>query len=244
MLYIDPNGHFCVDTSDGTICSEDDDWSIITQPSPREKPTNPDLARQDYLFSLIFPGSGYYGEWSGSDWDYYYANRTKLWKGNLPWIHDTDPRGWNSYAIHVERLAAHYGAGDETQFVRDFALFFGGISAIKSWFDAAWEARGGPLLGFYHEGNQGLKSKYVDTLNPEANQSHHYAGAFFVAYFTGATPGLVTNLVREIQPGEFNPGDIYLGSAATLHAIYLRGSGWQVTPMDVPNLIRQLVSGN
>lgn len=93
---------------------------------------------------------------------------------------------------------------------------------------------------FLNEGNDGLDNQYLDSLDPAQNQSHHYAGLFFFGYFTGAGGGVVGNLLRDADPGEFNAGDIRLGNVAAVDGARLGSSIWNASPIDVSNWIDEL----
>ncbi len=56
---------------------------------------------------------------------------------------------------------------------------------------------------------------------PNENQSHHFAGLFFLSYYTGSTIGIMINHLRDPD----NPGDINLGKQAALDASAYRRGG-------------------
>jgi hypothetical protein len=203
--YTDPTGHRQSDGCEYGECSEN--WKPIFN---RE--------RQDWLFTLIFAGSGEAGAWTTEDWSYYLDHRGDLWSAPETWINSEGASGWQGFATHVERLASHYGPGDKEQFVRDFALVFAGISCETSWYQAALEARGGPLLPFLNEGNGNLGAPYHDSLAPNDNQSHHYAGLYFLSYFAEPEVAVAINVLRDPD----NNGDIALGNRAASQAYYFR----------------------
>ena len=87
-----------------------------------------DKDRQDYLFSLMFLGSGEDGVWTRSDWEYYYGHKSELWNDPSKWINPDAETGWDLFALQTERLASHYDSSEMDQFVQDFSLVFGGIS--------------------------------------------------------------------------------------------------------------------
>ena len=98
------------------------------------------------------------------------------------------------------------------------------------------DAKRGPVLPFLHENNQGLLPQYMDTLDPRANQSHHYAGILFLSYFAGGLPGFIGNYARDTN----NPGDINLGTVAAIHGALLTGSAWRFTIQNLPAWIDSL----
>jgi hypothetical protein len=104
------------------------------------------------------------------------------------------------------------------RFVRDFALVFSGIPSQGNWKDAAMQVRYGPKMQYLHESNDGLPESYLDSLEPQANQSHHFAGNFYLGYFAGYTQAGFVNLARDFD----NPGDINLGAAAALAGAFFR----------------------
>jgi hypothetical protein len=215
LKYSDPSGH--------KPCFL---WCENEEIDPEEAEFETVEDRQDFLFSLIFKGSGFNGEWTLDDWTYYYAHRDNLWSGKVNWIHQ-EKSGWSTFAAHARRLASYYGSGRKDQFVRDFGLVFGGISSDGSWTSAAWEARGGPKLPFLHEGNNGLSSLHVDSKRPGENQSHHYAGMFVLSYFAEPEAGVIINLIRDPD----NPGDINLGNAAASDAYFFRYNTSDITSL-------------
>jgi len=219
LNYTDPTGHWIDDGCSTEGCGE---WK------PK---SNSD--KRNWAFTKIFQGSGKNGAWTTKDWDYYLKNYTGLWRGDTEWINPDSETGWDLFALHVDRLSANYSFDQEDQFMRDFSLVFGGISANGSWEGAAWDAKDGPTLPFLTEGNQGLPSQYIDSLSPSANQSHHYAGILFLSYFAGGGPGAIVNYARDPD----NPGDINLGTLAAKHGTLLSGSVWNYTFQDLPTWI-------
>jgi RHS repeat-associated protein len=177
-----------------------------------------DRSRQNYLFSLVFEGSGKNGNWSAEDWKYYYSHRDELWQRPSSWKNPDSEMGLDVFALHVERLATHYSSTEKGQFVEDFALLFGGLSKYKSWPEAAFDARHGPTLPFLNEGNEGLRPGYIDSLNPTDNQSHHYAGIFFLSFHAEIEVATAINYGRDPD----NPGDIALGNRAAQDAYIFR----------------------
>jgi len=179
-------------------------------------------SRQNYLFSLAFIGTRPNGTWTASDWKRYNANRDKFWAQPNKW--DDSSKSWETFAMHVERLASHYDASQKDQFVRDFALLFGGVSYDDLWTQAAMDSAGGPEIEpIMNEGSQGLNSDYTDTLDRQDSQAHHYAGIFFLAYYAEAETGFTVNLGRDIfDKRGINYGDINLGTQAAIDAYYFR----------------------
>jgi hypothetical protein len=202
-----------------------------------------DRMRQDFHFTNIFKGHGKDGEWVTEDWNYYKQNRDDFWSGKIQWEEPGVIPGWDAFALHVERLAKF--STDEYQFMRDFGLVFAGISATGTWFSAAIDARNGPTQTFLNEGNGGLVPQYLDSLDPTANQSHHYAGILYLSYFSGGDTGAVVNLARDIynpktRSIEANPGDIQLGTIAAVHGAMVRGWFWGYSTSDIARWINEL----
>ena len=190
-------------------------------------------SHQDFLVSLVLNGSNPNGSWSADDYKYYRAHRDEILDNPTRWK-NPDPAGLDGFNLHVQRLAAHYQPGQRDDFIRDFALLFGGIPASSSWIDAAMGVANGPHdLPFLNEGLEGWAPEYIDTLAPEFNQSHHYAGIFFVSYYTGPTIGIIINYARDTD----NRGDILLGEKAALDAGSFRRGG---TILDFVGFIKAL----
>ena len=183
------------------------------------------------MFSLIFVGSGNNGAWTTADWNFYYDHRSELWYNPQLWL-SPDPRDWDSFSLHVNRLASHYGPDEKEKFIRDFALVWGGISQEKSWAEAAFEAGRGPVQPFLNEGNERLRSEYLD-INESENQSHHYAGIFFLAYYTDYEIAMTVNYLRDTN----NPGDMNLGNTAAYQAYFFRYYFYE------PSALAQLIDG-
>jgi RHS repeat-associated protein len=207
LRYVDPTGHILDDGCNTVGCGE---W---------EPKSNAD--KRNWAFTIMFKGSGKDGAWTTEDWNFYLDNYNRLWRGRTPWKNPDEVTGWDLFALHTKRLASQYGSDQKDQFVRDFALVFAGMSATNSWTEAALDAQSGQAdYQYLVEGNQGLPEEYLDDLKSDENQSHHYAGIFFLGYHSGAGGGIGLNL-RDAQPGQFNPGDIRLGTVAAIHGGYL-----------------------
>lgn len=218
IRYSDPSGH----------CRIDDDPEDCLKPDKSNAPTNPpddpyeeEREKQDELFALIFAGSGENGTWTSSDWEQYYANRNGFWSNPDTWINPDQVQGWELFVLHVRRLASNYGYEQKDQFVRDLALLFAGVPSDVSPIAAAMEVRHGPVIHpILNYSNTGLGSAYVDRLDNQTNQSHHYAGIFFLAYFETPIVAHAANFMRDPD----NPGDINLGNAALIDAWSFRQS--------------------
>ncbi len=167
--------------------------------------------RQDYFFSRIVPGHGKNGSWTVEDRQYYYENREFIWRYNAQdERYRNEFTSWNSFAKHVDKLASIYSSGSSKDlFVRDFALMFAGISADIPWPRAAIEAMTWPPYDFLPERNTGLAAGYID-IRRNVNQSHHYAGMFFLGYYMDPAAATAINHRRDSN----NPGDIMLGDQA------------------------------
>ena len=175
-----------------------------------------DRQRQDKLARLIFPGSGPDGSWTHKDGYRYFRNRGMFWGQPELWNPD-GPRSWELFASHADRLAANYSANQRDEFVRDFALVFGGVSSREDFTSAALGSADGPKLPFLTYSTEGLPSIYEDSIDHD-NQTHHYAGIFALGYFNGYETASAVNFARDSRlSGEPNPGDIALGEVAAKH---------------------------
>jgi len=216
LKYTDPSG-FCSNVGVQVLSSIN---CAIGKPAPDY--SDPELIHQDQLFSEVFKGTGLNGAWTNSDWDYYYHNRGKIYRDSTTWLTQYPAAGWDLFAYHVERLATHYSSNQQDQFVRDFASLFGGVPALGSYISATWASRHGPALhyngdySFIREGVAGLSPIYLDSINKQADQSHHYAGSFFQGYFWGSSIAYAALAAENIYP--LDKGDILLGWAAVTDA--------------------------
>jgi len=229
VKYTDPSGHV---TCQGK--NWDDGPQCKNNPSSHwEK--NIEIDRQDWLFARAFRGSGKDERWTADDWRIYHANRDYYWANPDKWIHP-DPKGLDGWVAHARRLASYYGDEDKEQFVRDFALLFGGVPYYKSVSDAAIAVARGPKLPILNESSEGLASDYLEGND---NQSHHYAGLFFAGYYTSPVGGFVVDYIRDAMPftGGLNPPDMYLGAVAAEDGWNFRND---LSPSDVPDLLAQL----
>lgn len=101
-----------------------------------------------------------------------------------------------------------------------------------------------------------MPPEYLETINsqlqPEVNQSHHYAGLFFLGFFTDVPTAVAVNIARDtIDPGPplaiaYNPGDIALGNVAARHGSWLYHAYLQNSPngnpiLDLAGMIAGLV---
>ncbi|HVN53756.1 MAG TPA: hypothetical protein VMT46_05450 [Anaerolineaceae bacterium] len=207
----DPDGYRACEDSQANGCGNNHYATAYEQLS--------DEKRQDYLFSLMFLGSRKNNSWTVDDWKYYYGHKDELWNDPSSWVNPDNKTGWDLFALHVDRLSSHYSSSEKGQFTEDFALAFGGIPRSAPWPQAAFGVKNGPkTLNFLHEGNDGLDSHYTDTLSPNDNQSHHYAGIFFLSYHVGSESAIAINYFRDTD----NPGDINLGRQAALDAYVFR----------------------
>jgi RHS repeat-associated protein len=223
VRYTDPTGHKCVPVED---CENN---TLPNQPDYNPADAA-DLERQDYLFSLMFPGSGPDGAWTLDDWEYYYEHRQELWLFPDRWINDDPAEGWAQFMLHVERLKSYYDLSDpiqRDQFVMDYGLAFAGIPSSNGVISGAWKSRGGPAVtygyfsngdqipSYLHYGNEGLPEEFLDDEHAQQNQSHHYAGTFYLSYFFSPDLAKLINLIRDPS----NPGDILLGNEAADDAL-------------------------
>jgi len=101
--------------------------------------------------------------------------------------------------------------------VRGFGLVFAGIPSGPDFVSAAWSVKYGPEdLEYLDYTNNGLPNSFLDDLDSELNQSHHYAGIFVLGYFTESNTASSINTGRDTFDG-FNPADITLGNIAAGH---------------------------
>ncbi len=140
--------------------------------------------------------------------------------------------GW---AARVKRLASHYGEVETDAFVRDFAFIYAAIPTGGSWLEGALAAIGGPPNDYYiHESNDGLATEYIDSLRDWQNQSHHYAGLFYLGYFGSQAIAETVNCLRDC--GDLNFGDINLGITGARDGAAFNG----IAPNDLVSLILNL----
>jgi len=214
--YTDPSGFYLCENFD---CDGDDDFKWQGE-----------LKKQDKLFSLVFRGSGMNGTWTKSDWEYYCDNRDYLYYHPSKWkINQDGEIGWDLFALHAERLATHYSPIEKSQFVRDFALLFGGIPSKGFWLTQAIVSFEGPpvrmpgpdeVRSYVHYRNDGLPKRYLSN-NEAENQSHHYTGLFYLGYFAGPGAGMSAGFVRDVVLG-YDPGDMRLGDQAAVDGFNFR----------------------
>jgi RHS repeat-associated protein len=172
--------------------------------------------RQDYVFSRTLTGSNPDGSWTIEDWTYYYENTQGLYSGDVQWKGETP--GWETFAKHVDNLAAHYGPNERNIFVRDLGLLYTGMSSTDPIPVALVAMARGPKQRFLKEGNQGLDQAFIDSKLPRDNQSHHYVGIFVLSYYEGVDLAANMNYLRDTD----NPGDIALGQAAAVQGTLYR----------------------
>ena len=178
-----------------------------------------DVDRQDYLFSLIFYGSGPDGSWTDSNWRSYRDQRQAFWSGELMWPGENAAPGYDRFAIHLERLSTYYGHTKEerSNFSRAVGLIWGGIVYQGSVFKALAEASVGDHLLQLHEGASGWKVRFVDDANP----AHHWVAGFVAGFHYGIVVGVTVNSIRDIAQFITAQGgtlaDIELGNIAAFH---------------------------
>jgi len=190
--------------------------------------------RQDALMPLVLKGSNADGTWSQSDYAYYSANRDSIFEYPSTWL-VPDESGLTGFEAQVARLASHYGNDQKDQFVKDFALLFGGVPEGESWNSAAFSVRGGPhALKFINGSTYGLAEGYLDSEDPTYNQSHHFAGLFFLGYFAGSDSAKIINFARDYN----NEGDLRLGNLAADDGGYFSSNSSDI--MDIVNYISAL----
>ncbi len=173
----------------------------------------------------------------------YYTNRDEIWGGQLKWMNNLeDPSGLAGFSIHVQRLSLHYSSEDKTLFVQDFGLFWGGIPYNAHWTKSAIQVVHGPVLPHFYESNDGMDSRYIDSINSDESQAHHYAGLFFLGYFAGSGIAGMVNFGRDgvnlaILDLQLNLGDVYLGDVAASDGMHFALTG---QPNDLSMMISNL----
>ena len=221
--YRDPSGHDPIDAA----------WEAEFRNAHKRDPNDQD--RRDRLFSVIFRGSGVNGAWTDQDWADYTAQRDDYWAGRASWRGERRT-GVDSFAAHVDTLSTYYKSGEEGEFVGGIGLVWGGIPYTNR-FNGAWSVRGGPVMGPLFEGNTNWRPGLVD--EGDANQSHHWAGLFYMGYFFEAWAGQAVNVAREVNQLPVNTPDITLGSIAVNQGRML-GAGI-VNMAEVGDMIRQTI---
>jgi hypothetical protein len=172
------------------------------------------------LAPLIFRGSNDDESWNWDDWAYYTKNRSQIWNNPLEWK-NPDPAGWEGFATRVERFASHYSNQRMDKFVRDFSFIWGGIPNDVHYIEAGLSVWNGPHeIKYLNENNNGLRSDLFDKLGIGDNQSHHYAGIFFLGYYVTSPLSNYLAYGRDTD----NPGDVALGEIAVGEANRFRNS--------------------
>ncbi|MFN2224383.1 MAG: hypothetical protein ACK2UH_17635 [Candidatus Promineifilaceae bacterium] len=200
----------------------DDEWVAAFFAAHGRLPDDGD--RQDYLFSLIFPGRGPAGSWSDEDWGAYWASKRALWAGEAPWPAGDMPLGYDRFVYHLWRLAGHYGTdrASAAKFSRAAGLMWGGIAFEGTVFMALFRAGAGEHLPQLQEGPAGWRPEHVDDDNP----AHHWVAAFVAGFAYGALLGAAANSIRDLAQMVTGLGgtlaDIRLGNAAARHGALLR----------------------
>jgi RHS repeat-associated protein len=210
LRYIDPSGHDPLDA----------EWERAFREATGRDPTDKD--RQDRLFSLIYKGSGPDGAWTDADWQWYTTHRDDLYRGRENWRSDDQEAGLDRFIEHVGKLATYYTDDERDQFVRGFALLYGGIVYSAGWKSAAAMTAANLRLTGLAEGMEGWDFRYYDSDNFQQDQTHHYAGLFFLGYFGGKVVGRAINQVRDGRPDYHNAGDVDLGKLAVDQGVKFR----------------------
>jgi len=212
LNYIDPSGY--EPHTPGSCYGEEDHNCGI----------NNEKHKQDILYSQVFEGSGKDGTWTEEDWGEYLNNRDMYWDKPSLWAKSED-ESWESFATYVQKLASYYDfsiTAQKDQFVRDFGLLFGGISSANNWEKAAIASAHGPEISpILNLSNKNLGNDYLDSFG--GNQSHHYAGIFFLGYFAEPETAFLVNAGRDLfDKRGINYGDINLGTQASIDAYNFR----------------------
>ncbi|MEJ5311825.1 MAG: RHS repeat-associated core domain-containing protein [Anaerolineae bacterium] len=198
LRYTDPSGHDPLDKK----------WEEEFFAVHGVYPTDKD--RLYRLYSLITPGSGPNGSWLLEDWlklsdDLIYSNQ------------QSDRRGLEDLANQVETLASYYESDEADQFIRAFALLWGGVPYETDPLDAMWMVRNGPVYVQLGYGNEGFNPDLVD---PDHSIVHHYAPYVMLGYYLGSGLAVSVNTIREmLDPnyGQVNQADILLGNIGAAH---------------------------
>jgi hypothetical protein len=94
----------------------------------------------------------------------------------------------------------------------------------------------GTFNSYLYEENTGLAQQYEDTKTKDSNQSHHYAGILYAAYFWGTGTAQAGGLWRDSN----NPGDLALGDGAAEDALTIHHVGTYYGANDL-SIISQLI---
>jgi hypothetical protein len=192
-------------------------WIVRFTKIKNRPPT--DVDRQDYLFSLLYFGSGPDGSWTDLDWSAYLDRRQAFWSGELMWPGENTTPGYDRFGIHLERLSTYYGytRKDRSNFSRAVGLVWGGIIYQGSVFKALAEASVGDHLSQLYEGASGWNARFVDDANP----AHHWVAGFVAGFHYGVVVGVTVNSIRDIAQFITAKGgtlaDIELGNIAAFH---------------------------
>ncbi|NJM39404.1 MAG: hypothetical protein HC853_00860 [Anaerolineae bacterium] len=220
LKYTDPSGHDPIDAA----------WEGDFRKAHKRDPNEQD--RRDRLFSAIFKGSGADGAWTEADWARYGADRDRYWREGG--FNGQAPTGIDSFASHVDTLATWYKPGEENAFVAAIGLVWGGIPYTNRFAGAGAMANPGPVWAANRplfEGNGNWRTDMLD--EGETNQSHHWAGFFYMGFFYETWVGYAVNRARDFD----NAPDIVVGDAAVNHGRMV-GAG-TVNMSEVGDLIRQ-----
>ncbi len=169
-----------------------------------------DMDRLYRLYSLIFPGSGPNGSWLLEDW--LNLNDNLIYDNQQP-----DRRGVEDFARHVEILASYYEPNEMNQFIRAFALLWGGVPYDMTPSEAMWAVRDGPVYVQLGYGNEGFSPDLVDL---DHSVVHHYAPFVMMGYYCTASVAMLVNTYREREQknyGQVNYADIALGNLGAMH---------------------------
>jgi RHS repeat-associated protein len=218
----DPTGHSLLAFQ---LCTSHGDCTHSQAGSGEKDPCDnicESIGRQDYLMTLILQGSNEDGTWSESDYEYYHEHRNEIFNNPTSWL-NPDVGGLAGFYIHVQRLARYYSDSEKDQFVRDFALVFGGVAtAGTDYIESITTSLQHPALNFLHEGNEGWAPEFLTKGDKTDNQSHHYAALFYISYFSGYSFASLGNFAREAKDIFNNEpidwADVNLGDQAALDA--------------------------
>lgn len=249
IRFTDPSGHACVDGTSYCVdpVTRKKSGSLTRYSHDTWGSDDPNIKKQDELFSLMFQGSGEDGAWTFDDWADYYENRSALWANPSSWKNPDDEVGWELFTLHVTRLAQHYSADQSgrDQFVEDFALVFAGLSGTRYWASTAWGAMDGSgEYNYLNYTNEGLNGMYLDSLHDAENASHHYAGLFFGGYHAQYIPAGTINFLRDGDwwNDEYNPGDLILGYVAVNDGATFRNPYLRLSPTVIGEWLTSLSS--
>jgi RHS repeat-associated protein len=231
LRYVDPSGFDPLDA----------EWEQNFYNEHGYRPTDDD--RRDWLFSLLFPGSGPNGTWTAGDWELYGSGWTeypdpdtgelirynRFFKqhreaSGKEWVWpNARPAGLHRFLKHLQHFASLYEPWEQEKFVRAFGMLWAGIPYDMPWPAASIEVtQGGQWADSLYEGNEG----WISWMSEPGRDDpvHHYAGLFYLGYFAGTPAATVVNIGREVNQWPPIWPDVHLGNVAAIHASVVRSN--------------------